>query len=223
MSVTPLSSALSESQLRRWLIHEDVYLSRHTREWLKTTPPEVAADMLARIAQDAALESAHPVALFLRGFVLAGFTPSMAILGGSVYDRRAGIRAAILLGRLGDPRAIEPLSRLWTDNRIIKSKYHNDFEAILIHLLRHITPEEIVPYADALYDLLRRIWKSRPYRDLTASETELLLAGLGALPAAARTENAALRSLLNASAAAQPNRKRIQEAAEGETDRAANH
>lgn len=204
-------SNLSESQLRRWLIHEDVYLSRTTREWLKNTDPEISTGMLSDVARDAELESAHPIALLLRGFVLAGFSPSMAILGGSVYDRKAGIRAAILLGRMGDIRALAPLMRLWTDKSSIKSKYHNDIESILTRLLAESEQNELRPHFDSIEDLIRRIWKAHSSSDLSPEQTVLIIAGLDAIGKVTVSGAGNLKEVIKTSPTTKPNRLRVQQ------------
>ena len=168
----------TESQLRRWFVNEDIYLSAFTRKWLEQTPTQEAADMLARIAGDAALEGLSPLALAARSFALSGFTPSLAVAGGGVYDRKAGIRAALLLASLKDARALTPLARLWSVNPLNQSKYHDQIESALLQLLSEdFAADELRPHADALADLARRIWNvGFPNRDLTSQRAALIRA-----------------------------------------------
>ena len=184
----------TESQLRRWFVHEDIYLSAFTRQWLERTPPDEAADLLAHIAQDAQLEGLSLLALLARSFALAGFSPSLAIAGGGVYARKAGIRAALLLASLNDARALTPLARLWSVNPLNQSKYHDKIEWSLVVLLSDdFTPDELRLHVPAVADLARRVWNvGLPRRDLTPQRAALIRA---ALTSVARTDANAAHSL----------------------------
>ena len=112
----------SEDELRYWLVNEDWYMSRHTREWLERTPPDEAADLLARIAQDANPEPRSAWSMFLTGIASSGFSPSNAIAGKGPDERKAGTRAALMLANLNDARCVAPLVRVFETNGLWQNK-----------------------------------------------------------------------------------------------------
>src|SRR5581483_9917628 len=77
-----------------WLANEDIYTSPYVRNWLKRTPRDEAADILARIADYAQPESRSIVNMLVLGLVMM-FTTSQVVLPKSPAGRKAGIRAAL--------------------------------------------------------------------------------------------------------------------------------
>src|SRR5690242_12732445 len=101
----------SERDLRYWLTNEDWYMSSHTRRWLESTQLQEAADLLARIAEDANPEPRWGLSAFLSVLAVSGFSFTGAIAGKGPQIRKAGIRAALMLANLNDLRSIPPLVR----------------------------------------------------------------------------------------------------------------
>ncbi len=111
----------AEETLRYWLANEDWYPSACTTRFLKTTPPEEAADMLVLIAEDAQPEPHSYSVTLYNAFATAGFMPSA---GGKIPRRKAGVRAALLLAQLNDSRCISPLIRVFETQSVWQSKCH---------------------------------------------------------------------------------------------------
>lgn len=168
-----MDTGLSEEQLGYWLANEDWYMSRHTRQWLDQTPPAVATDTLARIAEQAAKE---PQALWYRAAATfaAGFSPS-GVADPRMAARKAGLRAALMLADLGDVRAVVPLVRVWEPDPARQGKYHPRIEESLSRLLANVAPEDVPVLAPELRALAQTVWQTGgERRDLSPLLADLL-------------------------------------------------
>ena len=176
--ITVLAPGMDD--LRYWLANEDWYLSGYTRKWLQHTPPEEAAEVLAEIAADAQPEPRGAWQLFL--LFLTWFSLSGSI-GPGPARRKAGIRAAVLLARMGDSRALEPLVRVYETVRWRQSRYHELIESALIRLLASPSARPgLRPHVSVINDLARRVWSlGGGRRDLDPGAADLLVAALKVL------------------------------------------
>jgi hypothetical protein len=208
----------AEGDIRYWLANEDWYLSAYTRAWLERTPPDVAADILAQIAEDADLEARSSWSVFLMIFAVAGFSPSNAIAGKHPDDRKAGIRAALLLAGMEDARSIAPLVRVYETDPLRQSKYQERIEPALTRVLNHVlsaaNDHEIHQYADDVRHLTSRAWGfGGGRRELPMGTTDLLLTALRWLGRSRTEADTRLLRLIAASQGRMPNRVRVKEAA----------
>lgn len=205
----------TEEDLRYWLVNEDWYMSRHTREWLEATPADEAADLLARVAQDAQPEPRSAWSMFITGFASAGFAPSNAIAGAGPNNRKSGIRAAVMLGNQGDFRALVPLLRVFEPDPRWQNKYQRQIADALIELLSAAPDAESRRFAPEIRALADRIWRfGAPKRDLPDPLTDVLLAALRWLAA---IDPSAAEAVLVASAET-PNRSRVRASLQRETE-----
>jgi hypothetical protein len=211
--MTVMAAASNEQELRYWLANEDWHMSAYTRNWLARTPPDAAADILADIAEDARAEPRAPLSVLTTVFASSGMATSDAIGGKGPGARRAGARAALMLARMGDIRAIAPLIRIFDLDWLWQSKYQTEVEAALTRLLPNTGPETR-RYETEIRQLAERIWDfGRPRRDLSPSLTELLLVILSCLPAADGEPNQTLLQTIAGATVKGANRQRVQEAA----------
>ncbi len=203
-----------EKELRHWLSIEDWYPSAYTRSFLERTPKEEAADLLAHIAQDADCETPTLWWAIIMAFMASGFTTSAGVMGRRSTDIKAGIRAALLLASLNDPRSIAPLARVWQSVSWKQSKYQDDVEAALIRMLRFAS-ESGYPYrySPDVSHLVSRIWEAHPRGDLTMKQTDLLLAALHYLAAQDEEENHAAVEYVTNQAAKGANRILVRDTA----------
>jgi hypothetical protein len=206
--------------IRYWLANEDWYPSAYTRAWLERTPPDVAADILAQIAEDADLEARSSWSIFLMIFAVAGFSPSNAIAGKHPDDLKAGIRAALLLAGMNDARAIPPLVRVYETDSLRQSKYQEKIEPALTRVLNHVlsaaNDHEIHQYADDIRQLTARAWGfGGGRRELPPGTTELLLTALRWLGRSRTEGDARLLRFIAASQGRKPNRIRVKEVTDG--------
>lgn len=193
-----------------WLANEDIYTSPYVRNWLKRTPREEAADVLAHISEYAQPESRS---FFHQGFLglLMMFTTAEVVTKKSPAGRKAGTRAAMLLANRNDLRSLAPLVRVFEPDWFWAGKYQAAIETALLQLLSEAEGQpEIRAHAEDLRNLANRIWRSGPRRaDLSPRLTDLLLATLRLLKEIdGETDLALLKSLTEAKAT-QPNRARI--------------
>jgi hypothetical protein len=203
----------TDADLRHWLVLEDWYMSNHTRAWLQRTPPEQAADTLARIAADADREPRSPWSVIATGIATAGFTPSGAIAGSGPVNRKAGVRAALMLANLNDLRCIAPLARAFAPAGSRQGQYQELIEKALTRVLANAEGQaETQPYEPEVQTLAREIWaEGGDGKDLSSAHAELLIAALRFL----KTAGADL-SVLNAivkAPAKKPSRSRVKETA----------
>lgn len=207
--------AQSEADLRHWLANEDWYMSRHTRRWLDTTPADVAADTLARIAEAAVPEPRSLWGVFLTAVATSGFSPSGAIAGQGPADRKAGVRAALMLADLNDVRCVPPLVRVFETNPAWQNKYQELIEAALLRFLpRAADLPEARQYAPDIHDLARRLWNPGDVRrDLPARSADLLLAAIRFLHGSGREPDHSLLESIAESTATGSNRLRVREVA----------
>lgn len=215
----------SENDLRHWLASEDVYMSQHTRQWLERTAPPEAADILARIAQDANREARGSWTRMLSDFAGVLFLPSGTLANKGFNVRKAGLRAALMLADRNDPRCIAPLARAFQTASEKQTKYQKATEAALIRCLAraaasHGEAAEGTPPPCAAPDLralAERIWNSGGIRrDLPRVFSDVLLLAIGLArrwggePDIALLQSIAGTDLKNPSRV--PNRARVKEA-----------
>jgi hypothetical protein len=207
----------SEVDLRYWLYEEDIYTSRHTREWLARTDPREAAELLERIAQDAEIERLSPLKEFLMGMAVA-FTTSSNLLGNAHKARKCGVRAALILAEMGNPRAIPPLVRILETDGRPEGKYQPHVEAALLRLLA--SKESNLPrYVPQMRDMLERIWRRRGGKgDIPARLAALLEAALPHIRGSGDPESRELLDSLASSSATGRNRAKIQQIARHAAD-----
>jgi len=203
--------------LRYWLANEDWHMSAYTRNWLARTAPDVASDLLANIAEDARAEPRAPLSVLSTLFASSGMATSDAIAGKGPGSRRAGARAALMLARMGDARAIAPLARVFDLGWLWQSKYQEEVEAALTLLLSD-TPTNPLDrrYEIELRTMAWRAWGAGgEQRDLSPSLTGLLLAALPHLNAYGDEPNIALlQTIAEARRARGANRARVREGAQ---------
>jgi hypothetical protein len=209
-----MPAILSEEDLRYWLTNEDWYFSQHTRAWLERTPRGEAAEVLARVAADAALEPRTVGNFFATLVTTAGLTPAGAIAGVGPHERKAGTRAALLLAHLGDARAVPALARVWDARESRRSQYHELIEkALTVYLSEPAHDGDLAEHAETLRDLARRLWQPEtPRRDLTAPTADLLIAALRPLAAMNAPEDRALLREIADAEGHGPNRQRVRDA-----------
>ncbi|MES2459931.1 MAG: hypothetical protein V4671_05050 [Armatimonadota bacterium] len=208
-----------DTDLRYWLANEDWYMSRYTREWLERTPPEIAADTLAAIAEDAVAEPRAPWAIVATVVASAGLATSDGIGGKGPGSRKAGTRAALILAERGDSRAIPPLVRVFSTGGFLQSKYQSQIETALAKLLESAdAPSGLPTYAGDIRTLAECIWQSGERQDLSPAHADLLLAAIRTLDAiGGPAELAIIRAIAESTAgnvARQPQRARVKAVAE---------
>lgn len=212
----PATRAFDDHTLRYWLANEDWDMSQYTRNWLECTPPSDAADVLAGIAEGAQPEPSSPLYRVVLAVALSGFANSVAGVG----ERKAGVRAALMLARLGDHRAIAPLTRVFDPYGSWQSKYQRGIESALARLLSDAVADggASATHVEDVVRLVARTWPldGKTRQDLTPSLTALLLACIAYLCAAGGGDaRVTLRSLASRAAdpARHPNRVGVQQAA----------
>ena len=203
------SASQSNQKLRYWLANEDWYISSHTRDWLVRTPPEEAARTLAEIAESAGLERGG--LLSLAQTLLAAFSISGSVTTGPA-SRKAGIRAAIMLGRMKDARAISPLARVYTPSH--PGKYHKLIEEALTDAISHGDSQTIRSQVSIVEGLAEIIWTSvRAGRDFDNTRADLLIAAMSALVQPGAKSASGIVRMVAESRSEKPNRVRAREAA----------
>lgn len=202
--------------LRYWLANEDWDMSRFTRRWLERTPPGEAADTLAEIAEGARPEPGSLLYRLVLVVALSGFANSVA----GVAERKAGIRAALLLANLGDDRCVAPLVRVFDPYGFWQSRYEAQIERALTRFLAAAADGggDAGRHAADVRLLVERAWRGGRGGDLRGSIAELLLAAVHYLRVArgAEGDDALLRGIAGASLPNpehQPNRARVRDAA----------
>jgi hypothetical protein len=208
-----------DADLRYWLANEDWYMSRYTREWLQRTPGDEASDTLAAIAVDAVAEPRAPWAVMATVVASAGLATSDGIGGKGPGARKAGTRAALILAELNDLRCISPLVRVFSTGGFLQSKYQSQIESALFQVLSGIeNTHDSARYTPDVRELVERIWKSGERRDLSPAHADLVIAGIKFLHNVGGPDNLAtvhaIISDQSASAARQPQRARVKQAAE---------
>jgi len=203
-----------DHDLRYWLANEDWDMSQYTRRWLERTAPTEAADVLAKIAEGAQPEPSSLLYRLVLVVALSGFANSV----GGVAERKAGVRAALMLARLGDRRAVAPLTRVFDPYGSWQSKYQRNIEGALTRLLTDAARTDGAAHLDEVTHLVARTWPAdgKVRADLTPALAELLVACVGYLRAAgSASASTALRSLASRTvdSARHPNRARVQGAA----------
>jgi hypothetical protein len=185
-----LSQEDPQEELQYWLANEDWYPSRFTQNWLRRTPPAEVAETLNLLAQQA---QPQPPGLLSRiGIIFAttGFATSSGITGGGPKVRKAGVRAALMLGDLNDLRAITPLVRVFDPYGFWQSKYQKEIEVTLTRLLSQATEQGAAAYRMEVQTLVNRILQdSRKRNDLSGPLTDLLITALNYLAAIGDEEN----------------------------------
>jgi len=200
--------------LQYWLANEDVYTSDYVRKWLERTPPERAADTLASIAQYAQPESHSFWWMMFHGLTTM-LTTAEIISENSPAGRKMGVRAAMLMANLHDPRACAPLVRVFETHWFWEGKYQAAIETALLRLLAD--PESVLngslSHSD-LRELAARIWRTGNHRqELSSRRSDLLIAALHRLkPIVEESDTTLLKSLASAKTLL-PQRRKVQEAA----------
>lgn len=193
-----------------WLANEDLYTSDSVRIWMDRNPPETVADDLARLAANAQPEPRSFWYGLFRGFMMA-FGTSDAVSEKGPGGRKAGVRAALLLARMGDLRSLPPLVRAFETHWNRKGKYQDSIERALLGLVENSTGmPETRAYAQDTAMLLERIWRSGG-TDLSPQSADLAIAAVRALAA---SENDHARRILHeiaASKSSSPNKMRVRE------------
>ncbi len=207
--------AEERSTLQYWLANEDVYTSAYVRKWLERTPPEEVADTLAQIAEYAHPESRSFFSMFFHGLI-SMLTTAEIISEKSPAGRKIGIRSAMLLANLNDPRALAPLVRVFETHWFWRGKYQSAIEAALLHLLAG-APEGLdwTPYrADlrAVAENIQQISKGR--QELTVRQANLLIGALRHMATVAGETEISLLKTIAFAEARTPLRIRVKEAAE---------
>ena len=167
--------AKGEQELRYWLANEDWYMSRYTRDWLDRTPRDRAVDVLAGIAEGADRE---PRSVFAAGLLLMAWFSISGSVSSGPNVRKAGTRAALMLAKLDDSRAIPALARVYSASGRRQGKYHELVEAGLAGILsRKAGDAEIVGYRGIVQERAEGVWKTFDRRrDLSAGAADLLIA-----------------------------------------------
>jgi hypothetical protein len=210
--------------LRYWLATEDIYTSTYVREWLERTPVEEAADVLARIAENAQPEPHSLWYMFSRGFTMM-FTTSEIISDKSPAGRKAGIRAALLLADMDDPRCLPPLARAFETTAFWEGKYQEAIEETLLRFLSEaVERPDIVQFdGDATSMALQflslrllavQIWQSgRGRKELSTRRANLLIATIQCQNVFNEALDGKLIGSIIEAKAATPNRDRVKQAA----------
>jgi len=209
VSTTEQTVSPDEIELRYWLANEDWYPSRYTREWLERTPPDMASETLARIAEDAYPESHLPWVVFFAALAVAGFFPSNAIAGRRPDARKAGLRAALMLADRNNARALPALVRVFETSGVWQGKYQEKIEAALLRLTDKSASPKMQQYAPDILALAERLRAFGGRREISPRNTRLLLALLPHLPPDAPL----LKSIADAQARP-PNRRKVSELAQ---------
>lgn len=191
MTTMALSQEDPQEELQYWLANEDWYPSRFTQNWLRRTPAAEVVETLNLIAQDA--QPQPPCLLSRIGIIFAttGFATSSGIAGGGPQKRKAGVRAALMLGDLNDLRAITPLVRVFDPYGFWQSKYQKEIEVTLTRLLSQAAEQGgVAAYRNEVQTLINRILQdSRKRSDLSGPLTDLLITSLHYLRAIGGAEN----------------------------------
>lgn len=185
---------LTHEDLRYWLGNEEWYPSRFTQNWLKSTPPDEAAETLTHIAEDAQPQPRGFFSRFALAFATTGFATSSGIAGGGPTARKVGVRAALLLASMKDPRAITPLVRVFDPYGFWQSPYQEEIESALIRLLSEATEQgKASDFQEDVRLLVNRtLPERRKQRELSGSLTNLLIASLRYLHTAGGSANLSL-------------------------------
>jgi hypothetical protein len=241
---------MSESGLVQLLSTDTEANRRSVEEWLKKTPPNDAANLLARVLAKHPARSARAetylyalIFAFLLVMVAAlvwkvlrefqGIVPVWAFVFPIVLLSRQGSvgrRAALLLARLDDRRAIPGLAAAWNPSPNQKQRAENErIEAELDRLITLHTAGQAYPSITTtlvLGRLLRRAaraWRSEAKRgsgkiDLSDSRANMLLAAVRFLGQNGTPEDAAIlneiaRLPLTYTGETPPNRDAVRETA----------
>jgi hypothetical protein len=206
--------------LRYWLANEDVYMSSYVRGWLERTPPAEAADVLAGVSESAQPEPHSLWWTIFRGLILT-FATSEGVSKNSPAARKVGTRAALLLARMDDPRAIPPLVRVFEAEPGRAGKYQGEVERELTRLLSHPIPGPLSrEQAEAVEELAERIWSSgRGRRDLSSERADMLIAALSRLSETGAEAERAILHAIATSESGSPNRTRVATAARKLTEK----
>jgi hypothetical protein len=200
-------------KLLYWLANEDVYTSDYVRGWLERTPPEQAADDLFLIARLAQPEPHSIWYAFLRATIMVLATAD-SVSELSPAGRKAGLRAALLLAKRGDTRAIAPLARVFETEGMWKGRYQDAIEAALLQLLSGGEGQSgIHEYAEALRGLAAQIWRSSRGKDLPPRLADLLIAALRRLSIEGAPEDITLFKSIASQRTTTPNWARVQQTA----------
>ena len=205
----------TDDDLKHWLEVEEWYMSSHTREWLQRTDPREASDALARVAEGADREPNTAWSAIATNIAMSGFAPGGAIAGPGPGTRKAGVRAALMLEKAGDPRAVAPLARAFAAPGSRQTQYQGLIEEALARALARAEAISADDVADVL-DLARRAWSSRPGRDLAPLHADIVASALPLLaphPSAAPLLRAIAADDSRGAAARGANRKRVREVA----------
>ncbi|MDX1931182.1 MAG: hypothetical protein SFU56_01115 [Capsulimonadales bacterium] len=203
-----------EKELRYWFNIEDWYPSTYTKNFLARTPREDASDLLAHIAQDAECQTPTVWWVVLMAFLASGFSTSTGVAGRKITDKRAGIRAALHLSTLDDPRAIAPLARVWQTDSWKKSKYQDEVETALIRLFERTRATDYAHgYSPDVTELVYRAWKADRWHDLSNRRTDLLLAALHYLGGRSEEEERAAIRFIADQKTQRPNRTLVRDTA----------
>ena len=202
-------------RLRFWLASEDIYTSPFVSHWLERTPKQRAADVLAEVSIHAGKEPRALIPMMLSAYMMA-FSTSEVVTDKSPAGRKSGVRAAMLLANLEDPRCIAPLVRVFEPHWYWAGKYQETIEKALLKYLNGEAAQNdpgLAGFAPDLQRLIERIWRSGGgRRDLTPRLADLAVAALQTLnqtdPNAAKT----ISAMLSTSRSNLPNRSRVRAA-----------
>ncbi len=210
---------VEESELRYWLANEDWYISQYARQWLLRTPPQEAADVLARIAEDAQAEPRSFFSVAATVIATSGFATSTGIAGEGPDARRAGTRAALMLANLQDARCLPPLVRVFHTGGFLQSKYREMIEAALLRFLTEAEGRaDVLPFVSDIRSLAEGIWgRENERHDLSPAFKNLLIVALRWLQAANGEADRALLTAIATRAVAdkQTNRQEAKQIAAG--------
>ena len=209
-----LKRAEELNTLRYWLANEDIYTSAYVRKWLERTPREAAVDTLAEMARTARPES-HSLLRMMFHALTAMLTTAEIISDNSPAGRKAGIRAAMLLAGMNDPRALPPLARVLETHWFWEGKYQAAIEAALLRLLADV-PEtlDLSPYRTDLRKIVEDLLQfGHGKQEISSRRADLLIAALKRLaPIAEETDFSLLQKIASAQVRT-PQRTRVKEAA----------
>lgn len=242
-------SVYTEQQITAYITRWDHQSRAAVNRWLEVTDYNEAADILARILQKQTPEKLQSyltvmwvlVAVFLTIFFLTYLLPlllngksgggpgiiSMLPIFFAVYGQRFTIapRAALLLARLNDQRAVAGLADTWLPNARVNSTYakeQSEFAPNLVRLLDGLSGPSVIAAPEtraSLRRLLKRLvpFKRTPRKDLTEEVADVLIAALRVLSRTGANEDKELLArIADANVIAKqstPNRDLVREAA----------